>query len=291
MDRFIESLLLGYPIPGIFLVQQADKRYLVLDGQQRLRTLAAFYKGTHGERSFKLRNVAARFEDLTYESLSAEQRRLLDNTFIQATIVQTDGSPASLEAVYQIFERLNTGGTQLTAHEIRVALYAGSFIDFITMLNDDAGWRDLYGAHPARLRDQELVLRVLALLISPGDYRRPLKTFLNDFVASHRNLERIDPAHYGKLFSDTCSVLRDGPGRQALRSKGTQVNAAFAEAIMVGLATRLGAEPPPDPTKVSEALDRLVKNEEFEGAVSKATADEESVRTRLALAIREFSPT
>ena len=45
MDRFIESLLLGYPIPGIFLVQQVDKRYLVLDGQQRLKTLEAFYEG------------------------------------------------------------------------------------------------------------------------------------------------------------------------------------------------------------------------------------------------------
>ena len=46
MDRFIESLLLGYPIPGIFLVQQPDKKLLVLDGQQRLRTLQAFYSGS-----------------------------------------------------------------------------------------------------------------------------------------------------------------------------------------------------------------------------------------------------
>jgi hypothetical protein len=46
MDRFVESLLLGYPIPGIFLVQQADKRYLVLDGQQRLRTVAAFQRSS-----------------------------------------------------------------------------------------------------------------------------------------------------------------------------------------------------------------------------------------------------
>ncbi len=47
MDRFIESLLLGFPIPGIMLVEQSDKRYLVLDGQQRIKTLAAFKKGLH----------------------------------------------------------------------------------------------------------------------------------------------------------------------------------------------------------------------------------------------------
>ncbi|GAA1732794.1 hypothetical protein GCM10009746_13920 [Microbacterium paludicola] len=43
MDRFIESLLLGFPVPGIFLVEQPGKKYLVLDGQQRLTTLAAFF--------------------------------------------------------------------------------------------------------------------------------------------------------------------------------------------------------------------------------------------------------
>src|SRR4051794_14412535 len=48
MDRFIESLLLGYPVPGIFLVKQADdNRMLILDGQQRLVTLQRFYNGIH----------------------------------------------------------------------------------------------------------------------------------------------------------------------------------------------------------------------------------------------------
>jgi hypothetical protein len=61
-DRFIESLLLGYPIPGIILVQQQDRRYLVLDGQQRLRTLAAFYDGLHAGKEFSLQNVAEEYK-------------------------------------------------------------------------------------------------------------------------------------------------------------------------------------------------------------------------------------
>jgi len=75
MDRFVESLLLGYPIPGIFLVQQTDKRYLVLDGQQRLRTLAAFYRGLHDEREFSLRNVGAPFVVLRSFSWKSSQWR------------------------------------------------------------------------------------------------------------------------------------------------------------------------------------------------------------------------
>jgi hypothetical protein len=146
MDRFIESLLLGFPIPGIILVQQVDKRYLVLDGQQRLRTLQSFYGGIHQGKEFALENVANEFKQLTYRALSSELRRQLDNTFIQATIVKTDGSRASLESIYQVFERLNSGGTQLTPHEIRIALYPGRFVDLLAQMNDLEEWRNLYGA-------------------------------------------------------------------------------------------------------------------------------------------------
>jgi hypothetical protein len=289
MDRFIESLLLGYPIPGIFFVQQTDKRYLVLDGHQRLRTLGDFYGGVHRGREFALDNVADRFKNLTYNTLSAEQRRTLDNTFLQATIVKTDGSPDSLDAVYQVFERLNSGGTQLTAHEIRVALYAGPFIEFLTDLNRQAPWRQLYGPESPRLRDQELVLRIVALYASPGTYRRPLKKYLNDFAALHRNMDHLDAEAIRGRFTTTARLLQDGPGPGALRAGSGQVNAALTEAVFVGLFRRLDAGAPPDPGAVGAAVEAMHREEGFDTAISRATADEESVRTRLAVSTRAFA--
>src|SRR5690606_22344893 len=57
-SRFIESLLMGLPVPGIFLYREAQtNRHLVVDGQQRLRTLQYFYDGNFGEKKFRLRNV------------------------------------------------------------------------------------------------------------------------------------------------------------------------------------------------------------------------------------------
>ena len=109
MDRFIETLLLEYPVPGIFLVkQQSDKRLLVLDGQQRLLTLQSFKKGVYNKRVFELKNVCEQFKGLSYEKLSNAQRRSFDNAFIQATVVNMDENPESREAAYQIFERLNS---------------------------------------------------------------------------------------------------------------------------------------------------------------------------------------
>jgi hypothetical protein len=290
MDRFIESLLLGFPIPGIILVQQVDKRYLVLDGQQRLRTLKAFYDGVHNKKEFALDNVAKEFKGLTYKALTPELKRQLDNTFIQATIVRTDGSRSSLEAIYQVFERLNSGGTQLTPHEIRIALYPGAFVELIAQINDLSEWRDLYGVKSPRLRDQELILRILALYIDAEHYFPPLKKFLNDFLGKHRELARFPTDKIVPLFEHAASLLLEAEGRQALRYQSSQVNAALTEALFVGLMRRLAKNSRKvNPARVREAVSSLTNNADMTAAISRATANEEAVRTRLNLATKAFS--
>lgn len=289
MDRFIESLLLGYPIPGIFLVQQSDRRYLVLDGQQRLRTLADFYSGVHDKREFSLQSVAERFVGLTYSTLPADYKRMVDSTFIQATIVETDGSVRSLDSVYQVFERLNSGGTQLTPHEIRVALYAGPFIKLLDGLNTDTNWRSLYGRKSPRLRDQEVILRAIAFFVTPGTYKRPLKKFLNDFVGAHRHLEDLSPDRIEGLFKHAVRLINEEAGPQALRRQSNQINTALTEAVLVGLMRRLDADDDVTAEAVQQGIARLLEHPRFDLAISRATADEESVRTRLGLANQVFA--
>lgn len=288
MDRFIESLLLGYPIPGVFLVQQTDRRYLVLDGQQRLRTLAAFYQGIVNKKEFALQSVAERFKGLTYESLSPEQRRQIDNTFIQATIVQSQPTIASLDAIYQIFERLNSGGTQLTPHEIRIALYAGEFVGWLSRLSESSEWRELYGRAARHLRDQELILRIIALNVTPGTYKRPLKKYLNDVMAAHRDLESLDTSNLEKRFKAAANLLAKGVGPAVIRPFGGAVNAALTEALFVGLMRRLEVDTPTH-SEVSTAAKSLLANPDMVASFTRATADEESVRKRLALATQAFA--
>jgi hypothetical protein len=288
MDRFIESLLLGYPIPGVFFIKQSDKRYLVLDGQQRLRTLQAFFAGMHQGREFALQNVGVRFRGLTYAALQEDQRRMLDNSFIQATIVTTDGSDESLDSIYQIFERLNAGGTQLTPHEIRVALYAGPFIDYLEKLNKGEAWRELYGRKSQRIRDQELVLRIAALFYDASSYSRPLKTFLNEFTRRNRRDFQFDPSEYASLFEGAAHLILAEAGRASLRPRGRQMNSALTEALFIGLMRRLQTNPDVTPAAVARAISRISGNKELTGATIRSTADEESVKTRLQVATDAF---
>lgn len=288
MDRFIESLLLGYPVPGIFLVRQTqDSRHLVLDGQQRLETLRRFYKGVHAGKTFSLDNTGPAFQGKTYETLDENARFRLDDSVLRATIVASDSSAEVNEAVYQIFERLNSGGTQLTPHEVRVALYAGDLIAFLEELNQNADWRHLYGKPSARIRDQELILRILALYLSADSYSRPLKTFLNGFVANNRS-GSPSVRGAGDLFRLACAELRNTVGPRALRRTANgQVNGAQTEAVVVAVMRGMLHH---DLTHdLGAALDELLNDEGFVLATTRATADNDAVEQRLMLSNKAFS--
>lgn len=289
MDRFIESLLLGFPVPGIMLVQQSDKRYLVLDGQQRLRTLQNFYNGMHRKREFSLENVAAEFKGLTYKTLEPEQKRMLDNSFIQATIVKTDGTAESRESVYQIFERLNSGGTQLTPHEIRIALYPGQFVDFLGELNEVGSWRNIYGSVSPRVRDHELLLRVVALYVSSEEYFRPLKRFLNTFLGRHRSMSKLPAEGIRQHFTKAIIALDEAGAREYLRPPRARLNVATFDAVMVGAMRRAASTGSISAEDVRVALDLLRADPEFTEATSAQTDTEENVRNRLRIATAAFA--
>lgn len=289
MDRFIESLLLEYPVPGIFLVQQPDKKFLVLDGQQRLRTLQQFYDSKlYDGKAFRLASVEDALKGLAYSDLTPEMRRTLDNTFIHAIIVRYDPTPEGAKNVYQLFERLNTGGTNLYPQEIRVALYMGDLVRLVRDLNANADWRLLYGRQSDRLKDQELVLRFLAFFYGKGEYRRPLKQYLNDFLHDHQNLEGLNRKKIASTFATTSEVIARGIGERAFRLTNA-VNAALVDSVMVGVARRLQSGPITKPERLHESYEALLADEDFVTAIGRATADEERVRIRLAKAEAAFA--
>jgi hypothetical protein len=289
MDRFIESLLLEYPVPGIFLVQQPDKTMLVLDGQQRLRTLQQFYASElYDGKAFRLTSVEERLKGLTYSELDPAQKRTLDNTFIHGIIVRYDPTPDGARNVYQLFERLNTGGTNLYPQEIRVALYMGKLVKLVRDLNNNADWRLLYGKRSDRLKDQELVLRFLAFYFSKKKYERPLKQYLNDFLGDHQELQGLSAKAVTSTFDATSQAVAKGIGERAFRLTNA-VNAALVDAVMIGVARRLQKGPIKNLSSLKPAYDKLLTDEDFTTAIGRATADEEQVRTRLTKAEAAFA--
>lgn len=287
-DRFVESLLLGLPVPGIFLVKESNGKHLVLDGQQRLKTLESFYRGLFQGKEYVLENVQDKWQGKTYETLHADDRRRLDDSIIHATIVRQDEPSEDQSSIYLIFERLNSGGTFLQPQEIRVALYHGQFATLLSKLNLNEHWRVLYGKKSPRLKDLELILRFLALHFYASSYQRPMKDFLNRYMAANRALEKHGEFEVRNIFESTVTAIHRHIGPRAFRLKST-VNAAVLDAVMVGVAARLGQGTLTNPEKLKDAYDALLANSDFLNATGRATADEENVKTRLRLSREAFA--
>lgn len=285
-DRFIESLLLGLPVPGVFLVREENNIMLVLDGQQRLRTLQAFCRAPD-DLPFQLEFVQEPWVGMTYASLDDEDRRRLDNSIIHATIMRQDQGSGEQQAVYTIFERLNTGGTPLQPQEIRVALYGGEFIRLIRNLNNHPSWRRLYGNRSPRLKDHELILRFFAFYERAAEYERPLKGFLNTYLAENRFRDGKEGETLEVAFRKTTDLLYKAIGRNVFRPVRS-LNAAVVDSIMVGVARRLEDGDVTDKEGLSQAYSRLVNADAYIQATTSSTAAEETVESRLDLAYKAF---
>jgi hypothetical protein len=289
-DRFIESLLLGLPVPGIFLVKEPNGKFLVLDGQQRLRTLQSFYSGVFQGVEFKLTEVQEPWVGKTYKSLHPDDRRRLDNSIIHAIVVRQDEPTEDQSSIYLIFERLNSGGTILQPQEIRVALYHGRFAALLHVLNDNADWRALYGRKNSRLKDIELILRFFALYFHAGSYEPPMKAFLNRYMAANRDLRKQPETALRVIFEASVDAIRNGIGPRAFRPFGGAVNAAALDSVMYGVASRLSSGPIADKRSLSRPYEQLLNTDVYRKAITQATANEESVRARLDASRQAFAP-
>ena len=290
-SRLVESLLLGLPVPGIFLAADPEtKKLLVIDGQQRLKSLLYFYqerfvKGddSESERVFRLTKVQHQYEGLTYGELDEDARRTLDNSVLHATVIRQESPEGDDTSLFHIFERLNTGGRRLVPQEIRTAIYQGEFIALLEKLNDFAPWREIFGKKSHRLKDEELILRFLALLNDQESYSAPMTEFLSKFAKSHRRLtpEQID--QFELSFKLAVQGLYDAIGPKVFRI-GRTINAAVFDSLMVALATGISAGTAPTGADLKKRYEHLMSSGDYLLVVEKATANEKSVAARIQIA-------
>ena len=287
-DKFIESLLLGLPVPGIFLIKEKTGRFLVLDGHQRLYTLRAYYEGVIKGKEYRLGNVQSRFKNKRFKDLDIEDRRRIDDSIIHATVVRQDEPTEDQSSIYIIFERLNTGGVNLQPQEIRVALYHGELVKVLKSLNEEATWRNMYGKKSRRLKDMEMILRFFAFYYHADRYRTPMKDFLNRYMASNRHLNQQTEAELRDVFCKTTKVLHGALGPRAFRPKGP-LNAAVVDSLMTGLANRISRGEIKETGQLRRQYHSLLSNRAYISATETGTSQEANVETRMRLAREAFA--
>lgn len=287
-SKFIESLLMGLPVPGIFLYKEADSNeHLVIDGQQRLLTLRMFYDGLFNDRKFRLEGVREPWLNKAYDELEPADVLKLDDSVVHATIFKQESPADVLDSIYFVFERINSGGIRLSPQEIRNCISLGPFTDMIKGLNHHQSWRRVFGPINNRSKDEELIVRFFALYMDGSTYAAPMNKFLNDFSDKMNKIPETRLSELRDTFINSIEVVATHIPRAFRLARA--LNAAVFDSVSVGIAKRITANRPLNGAAVLPAYNALLGNADYRQACERATAREENVRTRLDAAIGAFA--
>lgn len=285
-SKLIESFLLGLPVPNVFLYKERNTNKLqVIDGQQRILSVVRYFKNEFNGKIFRLKNVNPKWDGKTYEELDDADRFQLDDTVLRATVVQ-QLDPDDDSSIFHIFERLNTGGINLNQMEIRKCVYSGPQFELLEELNKFAEWRKLIGQPKIdkRLRDTELLLRVLALSASWSAYKKPMKRFLNNYLETSRKLNASEMERYLNEtkadFSAICKYTLHHLGEKPFHLRG-RLNYAAMDSTLVaaGIALKKGV------ADFKRRYDVLLEDDEYIQWCTKDTSDEKILIGRIKKAI------
>jgi uncharacterized protein with ParB-like and HNH nuclease domain len=324
-SKLIESIILGLPVPQIFLYEEGRNHFLVIDGQQRLMSIYYFVKMRFPriEKRSELRRIIAergrfdesllqdnryfskfdlslpnlpsgrpnRFSGLSYDSLG-DSRFSFDLRTIRNVVVRQTSPKDDDSSIHEIFNRLNTGGVNLTPQEIRASLYHSAFYDMLSRINVDDAWRSFLGlAEPdLHMKDIEALLRSFALLSENRDYRSPMVRFLDRYSKSAKSFTTDIVIYYEELFRSFIDATSALP-RDVFQGESNRFNISLFEATFTAVcedALRQGV-------LVAEqlnpsAVSALSEDEQFLVASQVGTTNSGNVQTRLTRARALLKP-
>lgn len=319
-SKLIESIIIGLPVPQIFLYEEARNSFLVIDGQQRLMSIYYFVKQRfpiyekrielrhifdkngkipgevlHNDKYFtkfnlqlppKLSNQRNKLHSLNYSTLD-EYRITFDLRTIRNIIIKQNFPSDDNSSIYEVFNRLNSGGMNLKPQEIRASLYHSDFYTMLYRLNALPEWRKIVGVEPdLHMKDIEILLRGFAMLEKGTQYKPSMAKFLNEFSSGCKKLEAQKIQYLEELFNSFLSSCSNLPDKAFYGKTTNKFNLSMFESIFFAHCKKSFTQESFVENKLDYTqLERLKSDPEFINATQKRTSSTENVKARLERAV------
>lgn len=283
-SQFIESLLVGLPIPFMFFYQTADGRMEIVDGSQRMRAMRAFIK-----EGLRLRDLilVPELNGFSFDDLPSDRKNKLEDITIRTIILDTETDAATRS---EMFARINRMGTTANEAEIRRGSLPGPVTNLINNLAEDAlfiSMTPLTAKAVDQREREELITRFFAYLNKndtsegrfPGYKDRP-KKFLYDYLKFANAEAEEDPSIIQAMSDEFFRMLKFvqnsfPTGFRKSENANTIPRVRF-EAIAVGSALALRLRPDINPSQ--DYISRCMRDSNFDRVV---VSDGANVRSKL----------
>ena len=277
-SKFIESVIIGLPIPQLFLFEQVRNDFLVIDGQQRLVSIYLF-KNKRFPKNDTGRAIIRKYlsngkpipsEDLSGEHFenfdlklpsTSDEKNLLNgknydtllalpsfdykssfdfNRTIRTITIKQVEPDDNFSSMFEIFSRLNSGGVTLKPQEIRMSLFYSPFYDKIIELNKNENWRRFLGKKvpDIHMNELEVLVRAFAMLEMHEEYKPPMRVFLNKFSERAKKFSSDQIDALEKLFRDFWTSCENLDINSFKNEKGKFVISHF-DAIFVAVCDEI----------------------------------------------------
>ena len=319
-SKLIESLLLGIPVPQIFLYETDRNQFLVIDGQQRLMSIYYFIKQRfprkdkraelrsifdeqgkipddilHDDRYFEnfrlklpqISNNQNQFKGLSYATLG-NYKTQFDMRVIRNVIIKQNAPQGDDSAMYEVFNRLNTGGINLKPQEIRTSMYHSPFYEMLNKANSRPEWRRLLAnqEQDIHMKDVEILLRAFAMLVDGDNYAPSMIKFLNQFSRKCKNQTPEQIKFLSDLMDSFLNACTNLPENAFFNKKSRRFHIALFEAAFTATCRNALQERRMLNGIVDNArLQALENDPTFLDALKEGTTQTKNVKIRIERAI------
>jgi hypothetical protein len=296
-SKLIESVLMEVPIPVIYLAEEKDGTFSVIDGQQRLTSFLSFINGNfpNGD-SFKLTGLKV-FKELNrklFSELDKEYQTKIRTTTLHTIVIKKESNE---DVKFEIFERLNTGSIKLNEDEIRNTVYRGDYVKLLAELEHNETYHQLVRKdnYKKRMIYRGMILRFFALSEKTYiNYKPSMKQFCNKELRDNRYLPEEKAKEYRNRFVDCVDMVKVVFGNTAFRRYipgetesemgnwiTTRINMALYDVQLCGFANYSKNEVFRHADFIREAmLDLMTNNKEFIDSILIQTSDKTVLKKR-----------
>ncbi|WP_413175639.1 DUF262 domain-containing protein [Anabaena azotica] len=288
-SKFIESVILNFPLPPWYVNQTVEGKYIIVDGLQRTSTLHEFVND-----EFKLKSLEALTDLNGYnfsglKKLPGDYQTRIEDKKLNLYLIRPS-VPAKV--VYDIFNRINTGGTKLERQEVRNCIFSGKSTQLLKELSETDYFKRAidYGISATRMKDREVILRYLAFRIF--DYEKEYQNDLSDFVENAmKKINLMSNEEMDALKNDFKRVMNltfEFFGNKNFRlpagkSRG-KINIAIFESVSYFFSINNNNFLEDNKKSIQDNFYNLLENPEYIDAVKYATNSRKKVIIRFKLA-------
>lgn len=311
----IESILLSIPVPPIFVAEDESGVWELVDGLQRVSTIISFF----GDLDEKLMTICP--DNSSNEELNEEEENNVNKWTLESGnlvkelegfnvdslpkkyIINIKRAVCRVEILrgesnttmkYELFKRLNSGGTKLTPQEIRNAIYRGidPKLNILTEnLSKNQDFKDLVSLSEQKrkeLYDQELILRFIAFFNNVDEINSNTETFLDKFMENAVKDSNFDSKYYRDVFNKVIHMIKHTCDEYVFRNDRNAFVPAYYEGIMIGIAQNIERYEL-RPQLIQEKVNELKTDNDFKGYSGSASNSKNRVKNRLKRANEIFS--